>query len=87
MDPVRYTRHAEECCNVIIEAAEYPSDVYLVQLVRLHRLADKIRRSLSCDDVGVSMTMAAPLGALVKALESEVIQVKSSLPTTIPQTG
>ncbi|KAJ9616643.1 hypothetical protein H2200_000362 [Cladophialophora chaetospira] len=34
-EPVRYTRYAEECCQVILEAAEYPTDIYLVQVVKL----------------------------------------------------
>jgi hypothetical protein len=85
MDPMRYTDYTEECCRVIEDAGEYPTDLYLVRLVRLHRMADRIRRILSvdeCDPPGV--ILSAPIGMCIKSLEVELQQIKLSLDLNSP---
>jgi hypothetical protein len=49
MDPLRYTNYTEECCRVLEELQEYPTDMYLVQLSRLNRMAHKIVQILPFD--------------------------------------
>ena len=75
-ESLRYTKYAEECCQLIFQHAEYPTDVYLVQLVRLLYMADKIGRSLNPAEFDPSSNINAPVGAAVKALEVEVRKLK-----------
>lgn len=79
MYPVQFNKYADECCRAIAEALEYPTDAYLVQLVRLQRLADKINRTLSSEEVDLATTgITEPVAMCVKSLEVELEQLKSS---------
>ncbi|KAH8800269.1 hypothetical protein F5884DRAFT_809868 [Xylogone sp. PMI_703] len=80
IDPIRYSRYADECCNALTEAAEYPSDTYIVQLMNLHRLSDKIGRTLAMIDFTHPVGLSTPIGAYVKSLQSESKLQKDLLP-------
>ncbi|KAJ9297657.1 transcriptional regulator family: Fungal Specific TF [Paecilomyces variotii] len=84
IDSLRYTKYTEECCQLIAEAAEYPTDALLIQLMRVHRLADKIKLSLSLDELEVQLGVSAPIGAYVRSLGSELVQLKHTFPQDIP---
>ena len=84
MDAMRYTSYTDECCRTITEAAEYPSDGYLVHLVRLHRVGDRISRVLSADDFDPVPALSAPIGMCVRSLESELQQLKDSQFPVLP---
>ena len=75
-EPIRYTKYAEECCQLLLEAAEYPTDVHLIQLVKLLYMGDKINRTLNPQDFDPSSNISMPVGAAVKSLEAEVHQLK-----------
>ncbi len=78
--PIRHSKYVDECCQAISAAAEYPTDTYVVHLTRLHGMADRISRSLTQDVWhGTPASGSAPLGACVKSLESELLQMRSSL--------
>jgi hypothetical protein len=87
IEPVKYTKYVDECCRVIEEANEYPGDVYLVQLVRIQCLADKIRRTLGQDEWDWSGGISTPIGACVKSLEGELQSLRASLTLDGPYTG
>ncbi|GAD92710.1 hypothetical protein ANI_1_718024 [Paecilomyces variotii No. 5] len=59
----------------------------LIQLMRVHRLADKIKRSLSLDQLEVPLRVSAPIGAYVRSLGSELSQLKQSFPEQIPHSN
>ena len=86
-DPVQYNRYADECCQLILEAAEYPSDVYLVQVVKLLHLSEKIRNRLTQQDWDPPSGISAPVGACVKSLEAELLSLKPSVSADLPQNG
>ncbi|EXJ68069.1 uncharacterized protein A1O5_08684 [Cladophialophora psammophila CBS 110553] len=78
--PVQYSRYVDECCRVVSEAAEYPTDLSVVHLARLHGLADRISRSLTPENWHtIPACTSFPLGAGVKLLESELLQLRASL--------
>ena len=78
--PIQHSKYVDECCQAISAAAEYPTDIYVVHLTRLHGMADRISRSLTPDVWhGTPASGSAPLGACVKSLESELLQLRSSL--------
>lgn len=75
---MRYTKYTDECCRVIEDAQEYNTDQYLVRLVRLHRITDRIRRTVSLDESDPFGSLEAlPLGVCIRAIEVELQQIKS----------
>jgi hypothetical protein len=78
-EPVRYTGYTEECCQVLSEAAEYATDGYLVQVVKLLSMADKINRTLNPLDFDPFSSIVAPVGAAVKSLEAELRKLKPAV--------
>ncbi len=87
IEPVKHTKYVDDCCRAIEEAAEYPSDDYLVQLIRIYCVADKIRRTLGQDEWDWSGGISTPVGACVKSLEGELQSLRTSLTVDGPYTG
>ncbi|KIX07799.1 uncharacterized protein Z518_02453 [Rhinocladiella mackenziei CBS 650.93] len=87
IETVRYSKYAEECCHILGETAEYSSDQYLVQLIRLYCLGEKINRTLNHDEIDTSSGLSTPIGACVKLFEVELRRLKASLPLDMPQSS
>jgi hypothetical protein len=85
MDPMRYTAYTEECCRIVEDAAQYPSDQYLVKLVQMHRITDRINHVLTFDQYHPTEPIfSAPVGMCIKVLEADLRQIKDSItPTTL----
>lgn len=79
IDPVRFSSYADECCRVLEETAEHPSDKQLVQMVQIIRMAIKISRTLTQEEWDLSAGISAPIGACVKSLEADLHRLKSCL--------
>ncbi|OAL38891.1 hypothetical protein AYO20_01642 [Fonsecaea nubica] len=84
-EAIRYTKYTEECYTIISEAAELPSDLYLVQLTRLSYFIDKISRTIIQREWDPSSSISAPIGAYVKSLEAELRKYKASMTLDIAQ--
>jgi hypothetical protein len=79
IEPIKYSKYVAECCQTVLEGMEYPNDASAVHLVRLHGVAARISRGLSPDEWDPSLGLnSAPIGACVRALESELVQLKES---------
>lgn len=74
--------YTEECCHAIEQAAEHPNDLYLVRMVRLHRLSDIIGR-IHCSQNQPPGFPSAPIPTLIKAVEAELPHFKPSPPNTL----
>jgi hypothetical protein len=85
LDALRYTAHVEETCNALLRNPEYDSDVFLVQLVRLQQMAEKITQTLPCDAPQSFWASKPPMGLLVKAFQTELQSFKSALPQNLQQ--
>ncbi|EXJ53548.1 uncharacterized protein A1O5_13219 [Cladophialophora psammophila CBS 110553] len=77
-DPMRWTQHLEDCCNALTDAAEYPSDIYAVQLVRLHRVIEIYSPSL-----GLMTTSTLPIRSFMNCFEKDLRQYQGSLPPSL----
>jgi hypothetical protein len=78
--PVQYSKYVDECCRAVSEAAEYPTDLSAVHLARIHGMADRISRSLTPENWHTIPAFTPfPLGACVKLLEPELLQLRTSL--------
>ncbi|OJJ48315.1 hypothetical protein ASPZODRAFT_130294 [Penicilliopsis zonata CBS 506.65] len=85
MSPLKYTKYTDECCNALSEMKEYSTDEYIIYHIRLHRVGEKIRRTLWDDRFDITWNMSAPLGMCVRYLEIELQRFKDSIPFDMPQ--
>ncbi|ETI19838.1 hypothetical protein G647_08852 [Cladophialophora carrionii CBS 160.54] len=85
-EPVRYTKYTEECCQLLSEEAEYPTDTYLVHVVRLLYLGDKVNRTFNQQEWDPSPTISVPVGAAVKSMEAELLKLKPPVLLPPPDT-
>ncbi|KAJ5777657.1 hypothetical protein N7520_000903 [Penicillium odoratum] len=84
MEPVRFTQYTQECCDVLQEASECPADAYLVQLIRVVHLADKVHHTTSTSELGSSAVLSTPLGLIVRGQQAELQQIKKSFSCGVP---
>ncbi|KAL2864769.1 uncharacterized protein BJX67DRAFT_360252 [Aspergillus lucknowensis] len=80
LDPMRYTNYTEECCCVL-EASEEPADLYLIRLVRLHHLAERINRTISLDEYNTPGVPSKPVAERIKSLGADLQHCN---PSSIP---
>ncbi|KAK5023578.1 hypothetical protein LTS07_009086 [Exophiala sideris] len=81
MYPIQHSPYVDECCQAISAAAEYSTDIDVVHLTRLHGMADKIFHSLTPDIwQRTPIFGSAPLGACVKSIQLEMLELNSSFP-------
>ncbi|GIK06636.1 hypothetical protein Aspvir_002286 [Aspergillus viridinutans] len=79
IDPLRYTSYTDECCRVLEELREYPTDMYLVQLARLNRMAHRIVQILPFDAYNPPhIASSDSVQRCVEALEAELKRLKPS---------
>lgn len=84
---IRFTRYTEECCKVLDQAAEYPIDAYLVQLVRAMNLGDRIHQTLYRNELHSPSVLSHPVGLSIRWLEAELKQLKARMPYEPPHGG
>lgn len=88
IEPLRYSRYADECCRILSEAAEYQTDTAVVHLTRLHGLADWIARAFPQNDHHMTPDFtSSPTFACVKTLEADLLRMESSFPEGTPHNG
>ncbi|KAL1625116.1 hypothetical protein SLS56_007461 [Neofusicoccum ribis] len=80
-DSLRYSAQLDEVCRYLEEAQEYPSDRYLVYLVSLQRIVQRIERKVPIDDFTADTMI--PIAMFVKSLHTELDDFKKSLPADI----
>lgn len=86
---IRFTRYTDECCNVLDQIAEYPTDASAVQLIRAMNVADKIHHTLYHTELFSSSVSSAPppLGLSIRWLEAEIKQLKAHISSESPYSG
>ncbi|OJD12108.1 hypothetical protein AJ78_07244 [Emergomyces pasteurianus Ep9510] len=74
IDGMRFSKYADQCCHILQEAMEYPTDSYLVHLVRIQQIADRIGATVYSENLmgsfAVNESAATPLA--ISSLEKEV---------------
>ncbi|KAJ5941906.1 hypothetical protein N7516_002074 [Penicillium verrucosum] len=86
---IRFTKYTDECCNVLDQIAEYPTDASMVQLVRAMNVADRIHHTLYQTELYSSSVSSAPpsLGLSIRWLEAELKQLKAHMPSESPHSA
>ncbi|PYH95251.1 hypothetical protein BO71DRAFT_377835 [Aspergillus ellipticus CBS 707.79] len=85
-DPMRFTPYTEECCRLVEEAAECESDRYLIHLVRIAQMGEKIHRTLHSHEVEPP-SGSASTAIIISWLQKDLQQLKSSLGCEFPQSA
>ncbi|KIX02452.1 uncharacterized protein Z518_08393 [Rhinocladiella mackenziei CBS 650.93] len=75
LDPVRWTPHLEDCCNSLLAAAEYPTDVYAVQFVQLYRITERYSPYLATRSYA-----EVPIRTYVRCFEEDIEKYQQRLP-------
>ena len=87
MEPLRFTKYSNECCDTVQEASEFPTDAYLVQLVRVMHLADRMNRTISVNEFETPAVLSAPLGLSIRWYQAEIQKLKESFDCDSPYSG
>ncbi|KEF58238.1 uncharacterized protein A1O9_06164 [Exophiala aquamarina CBS 119918] len=83
IERIRYTKYADECCRSIAEAAETPTDLYLLELIKICRLSEKINQTVGPENWDMPSGLSSPVGASVTALHGELQSLKATIPPTL----
>lgn len=85
-DAVRYNNEfTEECLRVFELRSEHTSDQYLIQLVRLQKLAEEINQALPRYRQDVNWGPAAPIASWMKTLQAKLEHFRMKLPLDLQQ--
>jgi hypothetical protein len=81
IDALRWTPHMDECLQRLAEKQECPTDEILVQQVRLQLIVEKVAQAPWYDgEVENVEPIRAPPAFYLKALQSQLLEVKRKLP-------
>ncbi|KAJ5679749.1 hypothetical protein N7462_007993 [Penicillium macrosclerotiorum] len=87
MQPLKFTDYADECCQTLCNASEFPNDTYGVHLVRTMHLAEKILRANSGQESKSTIIISAPVGLSLRGYQSEIKALKASFSCDFPQSA
>ncbi|KAJ5082899.1 hypothetical protein N7532_011942 [Penicillium argentinense] len=87
MEPLRFTKYTKECCKRVEEALEFPTDAYLVNLIRVMHLADRIVHTISFNDLDYPEILSAPLGLSIQGFQAELQKIKASFSCEPPHSS
>ncbi|KAL6403938.1 hypothetical protein AUP68_13314 [Ilyonectria robusta] len=77
-DALMNTGLLETCCRVLQTTMQYPSDEYLVKLVRIQQLAQSISLTMAIDNIS-QHAMKLPLTMMVQSFQEQLNQFSASL--------
>jgi len=78
---MRYTGHIEDCLQAVAAAAEYETDICLVQMVKLQKIVEEVRVSGLYND----SSLKGPVGMYVRSFQTVLQEYKSALPANLQQ--
>ena len=85
MDGYPFPLYADTCLHVLEECAEYASDEYLIQLVKLQHIAEEINQALPRSDLESPHRSAAQIALCIRNLQSKLESFRSRLPNHLQQ--
>lgn len=88
IDPLRWTPYLDDCLHVLADEKEYPTDILLVQFVRLQLIVEKVGQAPWHDGLGDNCYSArAPSQFYMKAVQAQLQDFKKSIPPELVQNG
>lgn len=83
IEPLRRTPYLDDCMRVLVDQRESDLDLLLVANVRCHLAMDQATLCLSRQAQGSEAS--GILASFVRALEAQLEEIRTSLPTELPQ--
>ncbi|KAM0332410.1 hypothetical protein ACHAQA_002690 [Verticillium albo-atrum] len=82
IDPMRFSPYMEQCLRELEQAREAESDEYLVQLIRMQMLAEKVAHLNLREEVdgGSDAASRAPLSGYVSVFRTELDRLRANMP-------
>lgn len=80
-----HTSYLESVCRVLETAQQTPSDMLLVQLVRVQQIAQSITHTVSMEPSQQAMQL--PLMAVVESFQGQLDSLRQSLPADLQENG
>lgn len=80
------TTYLETCCKVLETRMQYPSDEFLVTLVRIQQLAQSISLTMAIDNIS-QHAMKLPLTMVVRSFQDQLDSFRDSLPPQFASNG
>jgi hypothetical protein len=87
VDALRHSPYIEECCQVLEDSPECGTDVYLVQLIRLQHISERISQDIPLDAPASFWASKPPVGMYIKSFQDELANFKRALPKHIQANG
>lgn len=87
LDPPHWTAYLEECLQKLIEDEECETDRLLACLLQFQLITDKAAQAPWHDRTLEPLTSRAPATFYLKALETQLQDFKSTIPTELQQNG
>lgn len=88
IESMRWTAYLDECLCVLEEKEDSPTDVLLVQLVRIQLLTNRILQAPWPDEsYMLDGTSRLPHDAYIQIFELQLEEVKRSIPSTLISNG
>jgi hypothetical protein len=83
--PLRYTKYLDECLKALEDAAEYPTDQFAVQLVRVQHLTNKISHFHSMDQLLDELPGIPEVSATIRlvAFKLDLDRLRNALPPNL----
>lgn len=78
------TSHVELCLKTLENAAEYPSDVFLIKLVKSQQIAQNIALTMSFDP---NQQLPLPIPVMVQTFQEQINNFRETLPKHLQDDG
>ncbi len=78
------TSHVELCLKTLENAAEFPSDVFLIKLVKSQQIAQNIALTMSFDP---NQPMQLPIPVMVQSFQEQIKNFRDTLPKHLEEDG
>lgn len=83
---VEYIQRTDECCRLLTERDELPSDTYLVHQVQLHRIAGRIGQKLPFEEPGDHFGASLqPIQMCVKSFQRDLQEFRESASVNVTE--
>ncbi|KAH8801793.1 hypothetical protein F5884DRAFT_847663 [Xylogone sp. PMI_703] len=80
-DTLRWTKYSNECLHVLETEKEFESDIFLVQLIKLHLISERVADApWSNTAIQEACYMKPPASFYLRSLESQLQNFRSSIP-------
>ncbi|KAJ5000907.1 hypothetical protein K4K48_002077 [Colletotrichum sp. SAR 10_66] len=81
IDPMRFSAYMEQCLRELDEAMEFESDIHVIYIVRVQRLAERISQIRANEDWDGGLGLPkAPISAYASSFQAELDKLVDNMP-------